>query len=276
MGCTKVATLLEELLEMSTDRKVSPHVVQRKTKAEAYPNTIGLPAGPIELGGSCADTTEFCEGCYAKKIEKYIPAAEKKVRRNYVKLRAVGENVPAIVRLLDASFSKWYVTTVKRGLPLNFRIHWDGDFYSVAYAQGWARICRAYPDVTFWAYTRARWAIPHLAGIPNLALYASVDEYNRAEWAETLAAYPQVKVAACAETFSAGETILLELGRKRAPRCPEGVPDANGKVRLPLVVTASGRGVPEPGETGQGACNACGYCLVGRGDIRFATDKKGT
>ena len=250
---------------LSTIRKVSPEVRVRRDKEDAYPNAFGLPAGPAF---SCPGATAFCAGCYAAANETQYPSVARKMRANWDALRACGDVHGALVNALDAMLAPWYVNTVKRGLPLTFRIHWDGDFYSAAYARAWGDICRAYPDVTFWAYTRSTFAVAHLVDVPNLALYASVDAENAETWRPLLAQYPRLHVAACGRTFEDGAALLAQLGRGRAPVCPEGV-------TLPLVVAQNGRRSVKvlPGETGQGACNACGYCLVGRGDIRFATHK---
>ncbi len=252
-------------LEISADRKTSPSVRVRVGKQDAYPNAFGLPAGPA---GSCRDVTPFCNGCYAARTEQQWSTVARKMSRNFSSLLELGDNYPAIVDAIDLMVAQWQQQTQARGLPLTFRIHWDGDFYSAPYARAWATIARAYPAVTFWCYTRAVWAIALLEGIDNLAVYASVDQYNRERWAPILEQYPAIRVASCAQTFEQAQTILLELGRKRAPSCPEGH-------KLPLVVGATGRpsDVPAVGETGQGACNACGYCLTGKGDIRFSTTK---
>lgn len=264
-GCPAAAALVARL-EVSADRKTSPRVRVRAGKSDAYPNAFGLPAGPPSAGGSCADTTEFCRSCYAARTERQWSTVARKMARNLSALRACGDSHVALVNALDSMLAGWYVDAVAAGVARTFRIHWDGDFFSEAYAAAWRAIVGAYPDVEFWCYTRAVWAVPILVGAPNLKVYASVDQYNAASWAPVLADYPTVLVAACADTFDHAQDLVISLGRRRAPACPEGR-------RLPLVVGPSGRGsdVPGPGDIGRGACDACRVCIDGRSDIRFAT-----
>ena len=65
--------------------------------------------------------------------------------------------------------------------PIAFRIHSSGDFFSTPYVALWITVCRASPDVCFWAYTRS-WQIPEIAAaleelrrVPNVELFASWD-----------------------------------------------------------------------------------------------------
>lgn len=62
------------------------------------------------------------------------------------------------------------------------RPHVSGDFDSVAYIDRWIYIVRGRPNVQFWAYTRS-WNVPELLpalevlrGLPNMQLFASMDE----------------------------------------------------------------------------------------------------
>ncbi len=264
--CPSVAALLARL-ELSTDQKTAARIRVGKTKAYPDPNAFGLPSGPE---GSCGNgVTPFCRSCYAESLEKQWPAVADKMARNFETLLQCGDSHRALVDALDGMLCQWYTDTVRRGSALTFRIHWDGDFYSPAYARAWASIACAYPDVTFWCYTRRLWAPAILLDAPNIAVYASVDEYNVDAWRPVLAQLPRLKVAACAHSMDEGAALIAALGRGRAPACPEGR-------RLPLVVGLSGRpsDIPVAGELGRGACDACGHCLTGRGDVRFSTTKK--
>ncbi len=62
------------------------------------------------------------------------------------------------------------------------RIHVGGDLYSPEYIKAWMAICKARPDVRFWAYTRS-WTVGWLCQkleplrrLSNMQLFASVDE----------------------------------------------------------------------------------------------------
>ncbi|SDC78237.1 hypothetical protein SAMN05660690_2528 [Geodermatophilus telluris] len=145
-------------------------------------------------------------------------------------------------------------------VPRHFRIHWDGDFFSLEYAEAWADVIRASPDVRFWVYTRsfdpsALDVLPALTDLPNLTVYLSVDPDNLPAAMEARRRHPWARWAYLAETFADGRADLAALPGKRYP-CPE-----NGR-RLPLIT-----------EKGS-ACIRCGICPSGRGDVVFAIAKK--
>jgi hypothetical protein len=148
---------------------------------------------------------------------------------------------------------------VKVAQPI-FRIHWDGDLFSAAYARAWARVVRATPGMHFWLYTRSFAYVPEIVGLDNLTVYLSVDAHNYAAAKACAEAFPEVHLAVMAVTFAAAEALHRATRRPRAIRCPE-----NAK-RLPLVVTT--------GDTKRGACAACGTCIYGRRDVTFSTTKK--
>jgi hypothetical protein len=252
-------------LRRSADRKVSPVIRRQKSKdAPRSLNTFGLPAGD-----SCPGKTPFCEGCYAASLERIYTSTARLLRANYDALLALGDDVDGMAAMLGAMVDDWAAENAKvAGAPV-FRIHWDGDFYSLPYAQAWRRVVLAHPEVQFWAYTRTFDAVPVLAGIGNLALYLSVDAYNVDDAASWLALYPSVLAAWCAETQADAAVLAEKCSRKPAP-CPENV----GK--LPLVVAASGRRCEavNVGDDAQGACVACGLCVYGRRDVAFATRKR--
>lgn len=245
-------------LKLSNDRKVSP--LQRyETGAKRWkplvPNAFGLLSGPA---ASCPGATPFCTSCYACKLETGFPSVGRLVKGNLEALQECGSNVDAMVELISAMIAQ-YLTTLNRAqrralkkVPNVFRIHWDGDFFSWQYAAAWAVVIRANPQIQFWAYTRSFAFVGALAGLTNLSLYLSVDEYNAAEAAETLAEHPWVRLAFCAQDWDAGEVLAQKLTGRNAPKCPEGW-------KVPLV-----------NDAGEGACVTCGLCLYGRNNVRFA------
>ncbi len=248
-------------LELSGDRKVSPEIRRDKAKDRVRDlNTFGLPAGI-----TCPGATEFCRGCYAKNLERY-PTVSNLIGRNYAALLELGNNVSAIAGALGAMVDRWADSSAG---PLRFRIHWDGDFYSAAYARAWARVARDRPAVQFWTYTRSFEFVRHLVGVPNLALYLSVDSYNVSKARKLLEKFPELLVAWCAETQSDATDLANAAGRK-VVACPENVG------RLPLVVALSGKRTDpvDIGDNAQGACIACGICVYGRRDVGFATRKR--
>ncbi len=253
-------------LSLSYDRKVSPSsALHKKGYVPRIGNAFGLPAG---TAGSCPGATLACEGvCYAARTENTYKAAGALVRRNFEALQACNGHVPATADLLDtlvadflAEHRKVEARTGHTMAPV-FRIHWDGDFFSVAYAEAWRRIILANPDVQFWAYTRSFLpnvnVIPTLHGLGNLALYISVDKFNE-EWAKViLSLYPQVQAAVLDTTFEEGQERVQFLTGRKAPKCPENA-----------------RKVPLVNDEGEGACVTCGLCVFGRAPVLFSTTKK--
>lgn len=68
--------------------------------------------------------------------------------------------------LIIADLSALVVKTPRKRKPYNVvRLHDAGDFYSQEYLNAWATVAAAYPDVTFYAYTKS----VHLdmSSIPN-------------------------------------------------------------------------------------------------------------
>jgi len=260
--------------ETSADRKVTVEIKVNKTgfvvKVE---NAFGLPAHV-----TCPGMTAFCTDdarCYAYKIERQYGANNgpaPKMRRNLDGLLACGDDSSLMAAALDRMVASFVVAAIAAGVVLVFRIHWDGDFYSEPYAAAWADVIRRYPDVQFWVYTRSFTeqvnVVPILADIRNLALYLSVDRHNVDRAMVVLADRPTVNVAACAPTFAEAEALLHYMGRRRGLKCPE----LSG--RIPLVSVPDERRPAQPGEVGTGACVACGLCVYGRGDVRFASLKR--
>lgn len=237
------------MLKLSSDRKVSPRskCYIRKGKKEhkpAVPNSFGLPAG-----ASCPGMTDWCGVCYAESIQKMYTNVSKLVWHNYDLLQECGSNVSRMVDLLDEMVKSinW------RGEKQVFRWHWDGDIFSKPYAVAIAETCRLNPEVQFWIYTRSFDWVDQIVNVPNLTVYLSVDAYNLIKAKKTYRRYPQVKIAACADTWDAAEEIVRDVTGRNAPRCPELTK------KIPLV-----------NDDGVGACVACKLCITGVNNVRFA------
>lgn len=253
------------MLKLSNDRKVSP-VSKWAKAAERFepevPNAFGLPAGPE---GSCPGATDLCRKvCYAAATERRYTSASKLVEHNLAELQAAG-TVDGMVELLDNMIGRYIAACErierlrKRSVQRLFRIHWDGDFFSVDYAEAWRIVMLRHPDVQFWAYTRsfvpACNVVPTLHDVPNLSLYLSVDAHNEA-WANVMVNIYGVRLAVMADTFDDAQGRMVELRGKRAPKCPENA-----------------RKVPLVNDKGEGACVTCGLCIFGRQDVLFSTSK---
>jgi hypothetical protein len=160
-----------------------------------------------------------------------------------------------MVNLLNDMIVDFKKDCDKRGAEKLFRIHWDGDFFSVTYAMAWAMVIELHKDVQFWAYTRSDFAVPYLYDIDNLALYFSTDSANRALGIRLKKQFG-IKLAYLANTFAEGKADFKQLQDKSAVPCPEN----NKKVKL----------ISEQGS----ACVLCSQCVFARNDILFSVTKK--
>jgi hypothetical protein len=246
-------------LRRSTDRKTA-NLVSANGKTPKIANSFGLPAGRAY---SCPGATATCQRvCYAGRLENGKGVREF-VARNLDQL--IGQDRAGMAALLAemiGDFRSDCERARSKGatVPLAFRIHWDGDFFSLPYAQAWADVIGANPDIRFWVYTRSfnpatLDVLPALRGLPNLTVYLSVDSDNITAAQEATRRDPWVHWAYLAETFAGGEADLANLPVKRYP-CPE-----NGG-RIPLI-SAKGS-----------ACIRCGICPSGRGDVVFSIAKR--
>jgi hypothetical protein len=181
------------------------------------------------------------------------------MQHNFAQLLACGDDVERMRRLLTGVIEDFRADVARFPQATRlFRIHWDGDFFSVPYARAWREVILSNSDVRFWAYTRsftpACDVVSILADVPNLSLYLSVDRDNT-ELARAVAArYPRVRIAAMAPT-AADCRVLLKSVDRPAGVCPETTR------KIPLVV-GSGDAV--------GACEFCRLCVSGKADIGFS------
>ena len=236
-------------LKRSKDRKVT-NLVTPNGKGVSIANTFGLPAG---RAFSCPGATSVCESvCYAGKLEKIYKGVREVLLHNWNLLKDADEE--RSYELLADMISDFVADCERRKAPALFRIHWDGDFFSVPYARAWARVIRENDAVSFWVYTRTDWAARMLQGIPNLSLYFSTDSEN-AETGENLRA-DGIRLAFLADNFQAGQARMRTLTGKPGARCPENT----GQV--PLISTAGS------------ACVSCGLCVYNKADIVFSASKK--
>lgn len=238
------------MLRRSKDRKVT-NAVSPNGKTPTIANTFGLPSGKAY---SCPGATSVCEKiCYAGNLERIYKGVKEILVDNWNQLKDA--KYPEMVALLDEMIIDFKKDCDKRNADKLFRIHWDGDFFSVQYAIAWAAVIKKHSDVQFWVYTRSDFAVPVLKGIPNLALYFSADDANF-ELASELKETHGVKLAYLAENFAMGKEKMLEIVSKSAIPCPEN----SKKLKL---ITDKGS-----------ACVTCGQCVFERNDILFSRSKK--
>lgn len=252
-GCMTTDTL-----RRSCDRKVTNAVTPSGNAKGA--NSFGLPSG---TAFSCPGATSFCEKiCYAGKLEKVYKGVRNILTQNWDLLKDA--SVDRMTELLTVMIAEFVAETDKQiskgvSASYDFRIHWDGDFFSREYATAWANVIRAFPAVQFWVYTRSFTGpvqvIDILAGIDNLTVYLSADPVNIDEANRVAGEFAGVFIATVADTFAAARETIIDSARKTYD-CPE-----NAK-RIPLI-----------SEKGS-ACIRCGICVKGRGDVLFSVGKK--
>ena len=237
-------------LKRSNDRKVA-NSVSPNGKTPNIANTFGLPAGK---DFSCPNQTPTCASvCYAGKLEKVYKGVKDTLLHNWELLKDADYNT--MVDLLGDMIADFKKDCEKRNAKMLFRIHWDGDFFSDLYAGAWKEIILMNPDIQFWVYTRVKSAALILKDIPNLSLYFSTDDDNKA-MAFDLRTNQKIKLAYLGKTFADTKNIMIELTGKPGAMCAE-----NAK-RIPLI-----------SQNGS-ACVSCGLCVYGKADIRFSASKK--
>lgn len=245
-------------LKRSKDRKVT-NAVSPNGKTPTIANAFGLPAGKAF---ACPGATSVCENvCYAGKLERVYKGVKNVLVHNFQTL-LYADYLFGVYGMTDAlaeMVEEFVADCVKRNAEMKFRIHWDGDFFSADYARAWATVCKAFPEVQFWVYTRSFTetlnVIPQIYGIDNLTVYLSVDSDNLTDAKIVRKAFPDVRWAWLANDFESGNAEMPVTESKRY-NCPEN------KGSIPLI-DAKGS-----------ACVRCGICVTGRGDVVFSVSKK--
>ena len=231
------------------DRKVT-NAVSKNGKTPTIANTFGLPAGK---DFSCPSQTPTCaKVCYAGKLEKVYKGVRDVLMHNWDLL--ANASPEDMIFLLDEMIVDFKKDCEKRNAPLLFRIHWDGDFFSDAYAYAWKKVIAKHKDVKFWVYTRVPTAAIILNNIDNLSLYFSTDADN-IEHAKNMNILG-IKLAYLADTFAIGQADLKAMIGKVGAKCPEN------KKAIPLI------------STNGSACVTCALCIDNKANIVFSAKKK--
>jgi hypothetical protein len=235
-------------LKRSKDRKVT-NLVTPNGKTPAIANTFGLPAGKAY---SCPGATSICESvCYAGKLEKVYKNVKAVLVHNWELLKDA--DLDEMRRLLTEMIDDFIVDCDRRQAPKDFRVHWDGDFFSDTYAMAWRMTMESRPDVNFWVYTRTMSAARLLKGTSNLSLYFSADNENMP--IALMLRREGILLAYLANTFQEGQARMKEATGKPGAKCPENTR------QIPLI-SANGS-----------ACMVCQLCPKGKADIVFSASK---
>lgn len=164
-------------------------------------------------GKTCNESLWCGKKCYAKKLERIFPNVKKSYELNYL-----------------ATQSKDFVATINKHISKMqskvFRLHVSGDWFNLQYIYNWIKIIKANPDISFYTYTHS-WTnanlLPHLETIknlPNMTLFISVDESNKAAAKELVAANNSWRLA------FAGDDTLLSLNTEFSTKiiqCPQQI-----------------------------------------------------
>lgn len=247
------------MLKRTQDRKTA-NLVNKAGTQSVIANAFSLPAGQAY---SCPGATAFCEKiCYAGKLERIYPSFRKVVLDNYEQLK--DSSLEDMTVLLGNMITEFDKECANRSAPKSFRIHADGDFFSLDYARAWVRVIKDNPQINFWIYTRSFTerlnVLPIITdkgrGIDNLVVYVSADPVN-IETAKTQANKYNVLMATVADTFEDAKSAIgtARSANTKTYKCPENLKS------LPLI-TAKGS-----------ACARCGVCTTGRGDVLFSRSK---
>lgn len=119
---------------------------------------FNLPATPVVC-------KRICPGCYAAREQIRFPVVLKARESRYA-----------------ASLSPTFTATIIKELsslktkPKYFRIHASGEFYSQAYINSWVTITKAFPNITFFSYTKRlrHFNFETLQSLPNFVLIDSL------------------------------------------------------------------------------------------------------
>jgi hypothetical protein len=162
----------------------------RKTRfRDAQRNTFGLYPGPAGDGtcpsatsgeGGCSQirTGRKLPTCYVFNTINAYPAVGPALLHNTNLLRTADHTTK--VALLTAEFARFHRIESKQDDPKMFyRLHWSGDIFDQPYATALSEAMRAFPDITFWNYTRSFAQGVWMANnTPNLIQYLSLDIVN--------------------------------------------------------------------------------------------------
>lgn len=145
--------------------------------------------------------------------------------------------------VLCAEFERFEKAEARSRDPwYNYRLHWSGDLFSLAYARALRGAILQHPKTTFWCYTRSFHFMAPLVGIDNLRLYGSLDPVNK----------------------KAGLLAMCYMG----PGCEQVRACYMGKENDETLET-----VPCPVDAGnmeiEGGCRKCGICVNGTKNVWF-------
>lgn len=253
------------------------HSAKGSSWENMIPNAFPLPAGPLELGGSCPGATDACKHCYAinglEFREAFAALAVNNLRIVQQAHRA-GNLVEVLVECVDLAAD----AAARFGQAPTFRWHSDGDVFAGWYARAIRQVALARPDVQMWIYTRSfRPGASHIGDLvgpvrpPNLHVFLSVDTHNVGDAARQLRRFEGHGVRAAILAANDAERAELEARLSvTSIVCPATGRYANDGHGSSFMTLLDGRrnGLRDA-EMAAGACHACKFCF--RSDGRSVT-----
>lgn len=156
---------------------------------------FNLPAGDTcPFAGKCKDY------CYAKTGNFVYPNVKKSLQANYEASKQP-DFVQNMIDELSCSGASWV------------RLHSSGDFYSKEYVGSWRQICKALPNMEFYAYTKS-WRLFGTKSLPkNLHLICSAGSTVDADlaWLPHAKAVPEGYELRSGEVFGSDDDDLQNL-----------------------------------------------------------------
>lgn len=117
-------------------------------------------AGLTEITGSCPF---HCDGCYCDHGFYNFDGTKAGNIRKLILARFYPEFTKAAI-----------MAQIEADHILQCRIHAAGDFFSKEYVDMWKEVIIAFPEVTFWTYTKYEAAVKAFDGIKNVSLVPSI------------------------------------------------------------------------------------------------------
>lgn len=129
---------------------------------------------------TCPFRTRFCDGitvehngkkykfgCYARRGRAIYSNTIQHRKQNTELAKS-----DKFVEVIKKELTKLYDLSIRK-----VRIHEAGDFFSQEYIDKWGEIVKAFPDITFLAYTRCfLYNFNRLKALPNFVLLYSIDK----------------------------------------------------------------------------------------------------
>ncbi len=262
-------------LQLHADAKTGPLGFwgDDRRPVSVIPNAFPLPAGPVEIGGTCPQLSPTaCRACYAVRLESG-PFADfgRMIARNLDTvrgLRAAGGRglVDALGALVDRSAALQIAAGVASP---SFRWFSSGDFFAPWLAAAVRDVQRARPSVAFWGYTRSVRYLPSLlgrSGLPaNARWFVSVDVENVRTHGKAAARHG-LPVAYLAANSAEAADLRVTVEGYRAEQlgrltCPAGGVWSGDGFGPSYVSGLDGRRASLAHGHVAGACAACGACL---------------